>query len=171
MSGLRTGFRYTEDETAPVRTFLKKKKLVWNSMGFLTNAKMSFLPFEVWRVLFDNIQPSAFDKISQSIADFDNTISTNLIDLLESIQAWCKTENKKRDHIPKNERLVFFSRFEESENKIEWSWCHNMGVSTNNFSKLYLRSLELGGQLNGYSIGLNFQCGIKQMYVTFDKLK
>ena len=157
----KTTFRYDENEISDVRTFLDNRRLALSSMQFLKSGVFIPLPFDVWRLLIDNLPETKFDLIIDEIQKiFDD--SGSLENSLNRSVAWCIHVNKT----PRPER--FFAKLNNFKDKLEYTWLHNMGISNNNWSRIYFSAMMNSHVMNEWNV-TNNNLDIGQLSITFEK--
>tara|TARA_R110002020_G_scaffold113855_2_gene261981 strand:+ start:2216 stop:2701 length:486 start_codon:yes stop_codon:yes gene_type:complete len=157
----KTTFRFNESDISDVKTLLDNKRLALSSMRFMTSETFILLPFETWRTLIDELPETKFYAIIQSLTKIINQFD-DLETFLNLTKSWCIHAKKT----PRKEH--FFADVNLFNNKMEYTWHHNFGITNNNWSRIFFSSIiesELIKEWNTIDNNLN----IGQLSITFEK--
>ncbi len=158
---LRTDFRYDESDLYDVKTFLGNKRLALSSLRFLKSGIFIPLPFSTWCHLIDNLPETKWQPIIEQEKQIANSFE-DLENFLNQTKAWC--QHAKRTPID----AVFFAKADKINNKLEYLWCHNFGISNNNWSRIFYSSLIESDLMNDWNV-IDNNLGVSQLSISFEQ--
>lgn len=153
----------------PEKDFQSKSKYIRNNVKHILKAVpimslkgSALLPFEIFRACFEDIQLSRSENVVNSASNMYNQFDT-LPDLFSGIVAWCSYMNT-------NDVNFHFSSetTDNSKDKIEFTWTHNIGTQTINFSTIQYNAFQDSKFSELYNIDIR-DLGIISMSLTFEK--
>jgi len=157
------GLRVKEKDFDFTSNFVRKNvKQIIKAVPIMNLKDSALLPFEMFRACFEDIQLSRSEHVVNSASNMYNQFKT-LPELFGGIVAWCAYMNTKKIGL-------FFSTesTDNSKDKIEFTWTHNIGMSTKNFSTIQYHALQDSKFAEKYNIEIN-DLGIISMSLTFEK--
>jgi hypothetical protein len=156
----RIEFQYPENELSDVRDFLDNKRLALTSIKFLKSGSFIPLPFEMYRTVIDILPESKIPMLANAQREIIEE-SPNLTNLFTRIIAWCIHLKKT----PRNEK--FYAIFQECNNKLEFMWIHNLGISNNNFSRSFYQGLIESSLVNDWNV-IDNSLNISNLSIIFE---
>ena len=157
------GLRVKKKDFDFTSNFVRKNvKHIIKAVPIMSLKGSALLPFEIFRACFEDIQLSRSENVVNSASNMYNQFNT-LHDLFSGIVAWCSYMNA-------NDIDFHFSSetTDNSKDKIEFTWTHNIGTQTKNFSTIQYNAFQDSKFSELYNIDIR-DLGIISMSLTFEK--
>ena len=127
--------RITDDKISSVKSFFKnEKKQFVKSIDFQKHREFTLLPTGMFIKAIELIPEQRLPQLTAELVKLYDKGFKSIAELMYYKQSWCAYVNAKL----KNKQEFYSTNVSTVGDKTEFTWCHNLGGQSKNFSRIYI---------------------------------